>query len=101
MLVELHDAVTAHRGLRGPLGRLVSWALLSSSFLACRDTLEPTEPSQALTPSATSDGHTLLSLPFDNDLAAADGATPTRGGRRDLGERRGRIRRPGRQFRCS
>jgi hypothetical protein len=51
--------------------------LLIPAFFGCEDPLEPPSRSETLAPSAASDSHTLLSLPFNYDLASADGERPT------------------------
>ena len=51
--------------------------LLAPAFIACEDPMRPPELSEPLAASASSDGQTLLLLPFDDDLASADGESPT------------------------
>jgi hypothetical protein len=51
--------------------------LLVPAFAACENPVEPPEKSETLAASAAGDSHILLSLPFNDDLASADGERPT------------------------
>jgi concanavalin A-like lectin/glucanase superfamily protein/FIMAH domain-containing protein/Big-like domain-containing protein len=51
--------------------------LVAPVFIGCEDSMRPSEPSEALAASTTGDSQTLLLLPFDDDLASADGESPT------------------------
>jgi Concanavalin A-like lectin/glucanases superfamily/Bacterial Ig-like domain (group 2) len=69
--------------IEAPLRRLEFLLLLAPAFVACGDQLQPEEPLEPADhreiskASVTSDGHTLLLLPFDSVLTAADGEAPT------------------------
>jgi hypothetical protein len=59
-----------------PMRRLEFLLLLTAAFVACADPGEPVDRREQPQASVTSDGHTLLLLPFDDVLTAADGESP-------------------------
>lgn len=57
--------------------RLIVLLLLAPAFPACQDPVQPPDQPERITASVTKDAHTLLLLPFDDDLASAEGEPPT------------------------
>jgi hypothetical protein len=59
-----------------PMRRLEFLLLLTAAFVACADPVEPVDRREQPQAPVTSDGHTLLLLPFGDVLTAADGESP-------------------------
>jgi hypothetical protein len=80
-MVEMSDQsqrVSVIRTNDGALLRHLKFLLLlAPAFAACSDPVEPVDRTELSQAAVGSDGHTLLLLPFDGVLTAADGESPT------------------------
>ena len=72
----MQERVPAAGRQRGAGRRLYVMLLLAPALAACQDALKPTEEPVASVGAVTADTHTLLHLPFNDNVVAEDGTSP-------------------------